>query len=212
MLQSSSRWLPLPTSVTDGEAAVKAGWGASVMRRQAISCGSSSGSCSWSADVQSLQPEDQEAWQQERFRQEVRLAARQSHSASSGADFLDFMGREWRELERSVVPSPTQVLGAEQSRLEQQFAFQCKQRDLAQQRAQVGVLDGRALQIRAEAARQASTLDSRQACQAAFAIVQQRQVAADEAAKQRWQTMATLGSSATTRRCGITAYSAVGSM
>merc|ERR1719401_234588 len=118
--------------------------------------------------------------------------------------FEEAVAKERDELRRSEDEPLRGLVGQERRRLERRYAQQCRRRDIAVQRAQLGILDGAALEAGAEAARAKLRADRAGACEASFEALRTKQAEADEAAKQRWLAMAVM-SVGTASRFGITA-------
>lgn len=154
---------------------------------------------SYPSDFQHLAAEQQpsapfrptlEPCEEELRSQQKRLEAYQRQSAVRGTRFLDVVGPACRALEEPALSPIEKMLSDDSNRLQQEFTSQGELRDRAVLRAQLGVLDSAALEVRADAARKALDEDSQNSCLNALARVQQQQAAAEQAAARRWVSTA----------------------
>jgi len=133
-----------------------------------------------------------EAWELDRLEQQKRLEAFCRKSAASGHKFKESVEEGWQEMMRLEASPLDKLLSKERQRLERHCAEERQRRDVAARRAHLGVLDGAALEARAEAARAALGGERASACEKRCAALKRRQKAAEEAGKQRWVAAAVM--------------------
>lgn len=132
-------------------------------------------------------------WALDQQAQMARLEAQWLASASRDLQLQKIVERDQTIMESDELACFVRLAEGEatfQERMEQRYAAHCLWAQEAERRAHIGVLDDVALQARTEAAWLRRRLEQQHRVESQFAVLQQRRIASEEAARMRWLSTA----------------------